>query len=82
MREEEKVIEATVREGWPAVCKSMLDALIYGVNPCTTSDATLGCGRDLNVVICGVELSYLDAVVHGVIPLGPKLSFCHLGVQM
>ena len=29
-----------------------------------------------------VELSYLDAVVHGVVPLGLKLGFCHPGVQM
>ena len=31
-REEEKVKEATVREGWAVICKSRLDALIYGVN--------------------------------------------------
>ena len=58
-----------------------LDAMIYGVDLSATSDATLGSARELDAVIHGVETCNLDAMKHGVDPLGPKLSLSFLGVQ-
>jgi len=54
-----------------------LDAMIYGVELSATWDATLGSARELDAVIHGVEACNLDAMKHGVDPLGskPSLSF-------
>ena len=48
--------------------------MIYGVDLSATSDAMLGSARELDAVIHGVETCNLDAMKHGVDPLGPKLS--------
>jgi hypothetical protein len=43
--------------------------------------ATLGSARELDAVIHGVETCNLDAMKHGVDPLGPKLSLNFSRVQ-
>jgi len=58
-----------------------LDAMIYGVELSATSEATLGSARELDAVIHGVKPCNLDAMKHGVDPLGPKLSLSFPGVQ-
>jgi hypothetical protein len=55
--------------------------VIYGVDLSATSDATLGSARELDVVIHGVETCNLDAMKHGVDPLGPKMSLSFSKVQ-
>ena len=58
-----------------------LDAMIYGVELSATWDATLGSARELDAVIHGVETCNLDAMKHGVDPLGPKLSLSFSEIQ-
>jgi len=55
--------------------------VIYGVDLSATSDATLGSPRELDAVIQGVETCNLDAMKHGVDPLGPKLSLSFSEIQ-
>jgi len=55
--------------------------VIYGVDLSATSDATLGSAKELDVVIHSVKTCNLDAMKHGVDPLGPKLSLSFSVIQ-
>ena len=74
------------------ICGVELGALFHGVKLFFSdedffchvnrhADATLGQAMELDAVIHGVETSNLDAMKHGVDPLGPKLSLSFPGVQ-
>ena len=70
---------STGSEGRRPVCSRSRD--LWRRAPChvrSTSEAPLGTTKDLH----GVETWYLDAMMHGVDPLGPFLHLSFLGVQL